>query len=392
MNVGATHILGLTPKCGGSPRELSARLRFRKGVVAKMNASARATDVLGTARFADMIEQSPDALLLVDGEGLIAYANQIATELFGVSAAEVPPQAVQAFIPGFAGPRDGLLTGRRGDGSEFPLDVRIATIQSDGREWTLASLRDATQRQGQLEEVWGLHRASEEAARSKSQFLALAAHDLSQPMQSIAFALSAAERCVPRDSEAAALIALATTSTRRIRNLLSLLLEISRLESATMHAADECEQVRDIFADLEEEFAPLARAKGLTFHTEPGAHMLRTDPTLVRTLLANLVSNAVRYTSRGQVVLRCSSPAHGGLKLSVHDTGIGIPQTDLPSIFEEFKRLDVAREAHRDGFGLGLAIVRRLSELLGASIAVESRVGVGSVFTVEFPATRASSP
>lgn len=375
-----------------------------------MNASVKTADVHGTATFADMIEQMPEALLLIDSSGLIAFANPGAAELFKTSPADVLGRPVRALIPEFADtepcaesseclretdarsptPHDRLLTGRRHDGVEFPLDLRAVPIHSKGREWTLASVRDTTQQQRALERLWNAQRAAEQAARSKGEFLAFAAHDLSQPMQSIALALSVAERCLPRTSEATGLLALAASSLRRVRDLLGLLLEISRLESPTMHAASECEHVREIFADLEQEFGTLARAKGLDFRAEPGGHIIRTDPTLVRALLANLVSNAVRYTSHGEIVLRCTGSAHTSLKLSVHDTGIGIAQADLQSIFDEFKRLDVARQAHEDGFGLGLAIVRRLSGLLGASLTVESSVGAGSTFTVEFPAGGAS--
>lgn len=353
-----------------------------------MNASAKSRDVQGTAAFADMIEQAPDAILLIDSEGNIAYANPSAAELFEISAEQLQVEALQSRIPAIHEAGDRLLTGRRRDGSELTLDVRTRPIQSDGREWLIASVRHATQQQRDVERALISQRATEEVARTKSAFLALAAHDLSQPMQSIALALSAAGRCMPGSSDAVGLLAVATSSLRRVRKLLDLLLEIAKLDSATMHVAGECEQVRSIFADLEEEFAPLARAKGVSFYSDPGAHVIRTDPTLVRTLLANLVSNAIRYTAQGQVALRCAATAHAGLRFSVHDTGIGMPQSDLPSIFDEFKRLDGARDACQDGFGLGLAIVRRLCGLLGASIAVESTVGVGSLFTVEFPSAR----
>jgi two-component system CheB/CheR fusion protein len=115
---------------------------------------------------------------------------------------------------------------------------------------------------------------------------------------------------------------------------------------------------------------------------------VETDPALLRTILANLVANAIRYTPRGEVQVGCFASPTGSLHLVVSDTGIGIPEDQLRTIFEDFYRLDEARRAHRDGFGLGLGIVRRLSGLLELPVTVNSRIGHGSTFDVEIPAQK----
>jgi signal transduction histidine kinase len=144
-------------------------------------------------------------------------------------------------------------------------------------------------------------------------------------------------------------------------------------------------RVADICDDLERQFGPVAQAKALRFVREPCAHIVQADPTLLRGLLSNLVANAIRYTPQGEVGVQCVAFPDGGLRLAVQDTGIGIPGDQLQTIFEDFRRLEEARHSCREGFGLGLGIVRRLSTLLGFPVTVESTVGRGSVFGVEIP-------
>ena len=355
--------------------------------------------------FAEVVEQAPDAIVLVDMTGAIVYANRRVAHLFGIAPANLIGQSIETLIPErfrakHAGYRQTYareprvrpmgdtrlqLAGRRADGSELPVDIHLAPIQSDGQHWTLAVIRDATERYRFVDELQQARRAAEEVARAKGEFLAMAAHDLSQPEQTLEFVISAIERGRMQPSELTELAALASTSLARMRELLKMLIEISRLESGTMNVIEEPIRVADIYDDLARQFGPAAQAKALRFVKQPCAHIVQTDPALLRGLLANLVSNAIRYTAQGEVGIQCVAGADGGLRLAVRDTGIGIPGDQLQAIFEDFHRLEEGRQSQQDGFGLGLGIVRRLSMLLGFPVTVDSTVGRGSTFGVEIP-------
>jgi PAS domain S-box-containing protein len=358
--------------------------------------------------FAEVIEQAPDAIVLVDASGAIVYANQRIGALFALAPGDLLGRPIEVLIPqhlhtshaayrrSYAeapkirpmGDSRLALAGRRADGTEFPVDIHLAPIESDGRGWTLAVIRDATERHRFLDELRGARQAAEQIARLKGEFLALAAHDLSQPHQTLELLLSMIERRVPQGSEVAEFAQDATASLQRMRELLKMLIEVSSLESATLQVATQSVSVAEIFSDLERQFAPVARAKTLRFASEPCSHVVETDPALLRGMLSNLVSNAIRYTPRGGVSVRCVAPADGTLRLAIADTGIGIPGDQLQNIFQDFHRLDPGRQAHRDGFGLGLGIVRRLSVLLDFPVSVQSTVGGGSTFNIEIPARK----
>jgi PAS domain S-box-containing protein len=362
--------------------------------------------------FAELVDQAPDAILLVDSTGVIVYANARVADVFGMTPARLRGLPVEELIPerfrvphtahrGAYGrePRvrpmgdDRLVfAARRADGSEFPVDIHLAPIVSDGHRWTLAVVRDATERNRFLDELRSARQLAEQIARVKGEFLALAAHDLSQPEQQLELVISAIERRVPASADMAELTSLASGALRRMRELLKMLIEISRLESGTVRVAEEPISVAEIFGELERQFAAAARAKNLSFGSDPCQHIVETDPALLRGMLSNLVANAIRYTPQGEVSVRCVVSAEGGLRLAVSDTGIGIPTEQLHRIFEDFQQLEEARGEQREGFGLGLGIVRRLSALLGFPVSVQSTPGQGSTFGVDIPPAKVYAP
>ncbi len=356
-------------------------------------------------KFAEVIESAPDGVVIVDDGGLIVYANARITHLFGFAPADLTGRPIEALIPErvrhqhvgnrgtfSAHPRVRpmgdprlLFLGQHMDGTEFPVEIHLAPVQSGSQHWTLAFIRDATARHAILEELRRSRQAAQEVAQVKGEFLSLAAHDLSQPVQTLELVMGALERSTSLPSEFVELAGLASTSLVRMRELLKMLLEISRVESGTIQVVEQPVQVADICNDLERQFGPIARAKTLQFRSSPCARIIETDPVLLRGLLSNMVANATRYTSRGEVVIECTAPTDGSVHLAVHDTGIGIPKEQLHAIFEDFYRGAEAKHVSRDGFGLGLGIVRRLSKLLGLPVTVNSEVGRGSTFAVQIP-------
>jgi len=352
-----------------------------------------------------LIEEAPDGVVLVDADGLIVYANARIADLFGFALTDLMGRPIEMLMPERfhaqhtshrgayqqhsrvrpMGDPQYLFLGRRVDGIEFPVEIHLAPIQETEQQWTLAFIRNASERNAILDELKRSREAARDVAQVKGEFLALAAHDLSQPVQTLELVISSIERHTALPAELVELAVLASTSLARMRELLKMLLDISRVESGTIQIIEQPIRVADICNDLERRFGPIARAKTLQFRSTPCPHILETDPALLRAMLSNLVANAVRYTSRGEVFIECTASVDGGMRLAVHDTGIGISHEQRRMIFDDFYRGAEAERANRDGFGLGLGIVRRLSKLLAFPVTVESEVSRGSTFTVHIP-------
>jgi histidine kinase len=166
--------------------------------------------------------------------------------------------------------------------------------------------------------------------------------------------------------------------------ILTGLLDISRLESGTMPTHVRDLPIAPLVEALGREFRILAQAKGLELRCFKTAAVVRSDEALLRRILQNFLSNAIRYTRRGGVLLGCRR-RDGCLRVEVWDTGPGIPECHWQAIFEEFRRLDDAVEQARGGTGLGLAIVDRIARRLGHNVSVRSRVGRGSMFSLTLP-------
>jgi signal transduction histidine kinase len=230
--------------------------------------------------------------------------------------------------------------------------------------------------------------AAEAAVLAKSRFLAAASHDLRQPLHALTLLISALRERV-LESEAQRLVAHIDASASALEELLNSLLDLSRLEAGVVEAHPECFPVQRTLDNLARQFAPLAREKGLRLRIHPSACWLRSDPILLERILSNLVSNALRYTARGGVLVGLRR-AGNTVRCEVWDSGRGIPEAFQRRIFEEYFQLDNP-ERHRDkGLGIGLAIVARLARLLGGEVAVRSTPGRGSRFS--FPVTRCQPP
>jgi Na+/proline symporter/signal transduction histidine kinase/CheY-like chemotaxis protein len=235
---------------------------------------------------------------------------------------------------------------------------------------------------------------AEEANISKTRFLAAASHDILQPLNAARlYVTSLTER--HGSSEDAHLIANIDASLEGVEEIIGALLDISRLDSGVMKPEFATFRMDELFRQLEVEFTPLAREKGLSLKFMPCSLHARSDRRLLRRLLENLVSNAIKYTPKGRVLVGCRRNG-GNLRIEVHDTGLGIPASKKQSIFREFHRLDDGAKVAR-GLGLGLSIVERIARVLDHEIQIDSEVDIGSCFSVIVPvsgaqATRAAVP
>ncbi|MBR0894568.1 hybrid sensor histidine kinase/response regulator [Bradyrhizobium tropiciagri] len=241
------------------------------------------------------------------------------------------------------------------------------------------------------ERTEALERAKAEAEQAnlgKTRFLAAASHDLLQPLNAARLFLSALDESLraasgPRvvSDKERTLAGNAITALRSTEHVLDTLLDISSYDSRAVQAELADFAIADLLTQLTVEFSALARERALTLRVVDCGLVIRSDPHLLRRILQNLLSNAVRYTPKGDILLGCRRRG-ADLRIEVWDTGVGIAEADLGRIFQEFQRLAPGTDK---GSGLGLAIVDRVSRLLGHKIDVGSRRGCGSCFAVTVP-------
>ncbi|WP_422775771.1 hybrid sensor histidine kinase/response regulator NahK/ErcS' [Pseudomonas mediterranea] len=226
-------------------------------------------------------------------------------------------------------------------------------------------------------------REAEQANLSKTKFLAAVSHDLLQPLNAARLFTSALlERREPVAN--AHLVRNVSNSLQDVENLLGTLVDISKLDAGVIKADIAPFALSELLDNLAAEYAQVARSEGLALRFVPCSVLVRSDMQLLARILRNLLSNAIRYTPSGRVVLGCRR--HGQrVSIQVWDSGIGIAEERLEEIFQEFKRGDVQRPNQDRGLGLGLAIVEKIAGILGHRIHVRSWPGKGSMFAIDVP-------
>lgn len=228
-------------------------------------------------------------------------------------------------------------------------------------------------------------REAEQANEAKGHFLVAASHDLRQPLQSLSLAADMLD--MERDEQARAdLTRTMRSSVESTNNLLTGLLDLSRLESGTVQARRRTVALKPLFQHLREVFDPIAAEAGIDLHVCPTAVRVHSDPALLDSILCNLIANGIRYTERGGTVMVLCRWRREGWRIEVRDNGPGIPPEGRETIFDDFRRLQGSEGD--TGLGLGLSIVRRTVELLDHRLALQSEVGRGSVFALEVGSAR----
>ena len=260
---------------------------------------------------------------------------------------------------------------------------RVLPYRTEGRQvqGVVITFNDITRRKREAAALVEAKGGAEAANLAKSRFLAAASHDLRQPLQTLALLQGLLARNVAGD-KAAGLVARLDDTLGAMTGMLDTLLDLNQIEAGVVQAdVAEC-RVGPLLDRLRDEFALLAQAKRIVLRVAPCSATIRTDPRLLEQMLRNLVSNALKYTARGRVLLGCRR-VPGALRIEVWDTGVGIPAAELQAVFDEYHQLDNAARERSRGLGLGLAIVQRLGALLGHRVQVRSQPGRGSVFSIE---------
>ncbi|HWM83553.1 MAG TPA: hybrid sensor histidine kinase/response regulator [Pseudolabrys sp.] len=230
-------------------------------------------------------------------------------------------------------------------------------------------------------------READEANVSKTRFLAAASHDILQPLNAARLYVTSLveRRGASPDGE---LVGNIDASLEAVEEIFSALLDMSRLDTGVLRPEFASFRIDQLLRQIEVEFAPIARSKGLELVFVPCARVVRSDRLLLRRLLQNLVSNAIKYTPQGRVLVGCRLRGDY-LRIDVCDTGVGIPPSKHKIIFAEFHRLDQGARIAR-GLGLGLSIVERIARVLKHEIDVDSAVGRGARFSITVPLSNAA--
>jgi len=397
-------LFGLRRDGGEFPVEISlSPLRLEEGVFAISAIRDITERKKAEQRFRGLLESAPDAMVIVDPQARIVLVNSQTEKLFGYSREELLDQDVEILVPDrfrnqHKGHRSGFfattpraremgagleLLGRRKDGSEFPVEISLSPLETEGSILVSAAIRDASERKR-------FEQSLQRASRMKSEFLANMSHELRTPMNSIiGFAeVLIDEKAGQLNEKQKAYLADVLASGQHLLRLINDVLDLSKVEAGRLTVTPEVFSLPEAIAEAAATLGQFAAEKGIRVirNLESGLGAVCLDRQKLRQVLYNLLSNALKFTdSGGQVEIRARLSEDGALELQIEDTGIGIRKEDLGRLFVEFQQLDSSASRVYPGSGLGLALTRKLVELQGGQIQVDSQFGHGSTFTVRLP-------
>ena len=379
----------------------AAVYRSAEGEVAGVFAAARDVTALkqAEASLRGLLESAPDAIIVVDSEGVIRIVNEQTEVLFGYSRQELLGQPIEVLVPehaqsGHRGLRTSYLAaperrpmgiglqlnGRRRDGSEFPAEISLAPVNTPQGTYVSAAVRDVTfQHQVRVELI--------RANQAKSEFLSRMSHELRTPLNAIlgfGQLLEMDELSTEQHDGVHHIIG----AGRHLLDLINEILDISQVETGALRLSLEPVYIPDVTGEAIGMIRPLADHRSIHILENPrvvDAHVL-ADHQRFKQVLVNLLANAVKYNREsGEVRIETELLESGRIRLTISDTGYGMTEDDLGRLFQPFQRLQSAQSVV-EGTGLGLALTKQLMTAMHGLVGVTSRVGEGSSFFVELPA------
>lgn len=376
-------------------------------------------------RFRELLEAAPDAIIEVDHEGRIVLMNRVTEETFGYTRHELLGQCVDVLLPdqlrgSHAGHRaefeadpvtrpmgmGRVLHGRRKDGSSVPVEISLSPVKSKEGFRATAIIRDVTERaliedrlrvlrEEYTRELELRHGEIERANRMKSEFMANMSHELRTPLHTvIGFSELLAEQVKgPLNTDQKRFVNHIHKDAQHLLALINEILDLSKIEAGKLLLNREVLELGCVINDALSSFRPGFASKSIevSVHISGPVHV-EGDQIRTRQILVNLLSNALKFTAAGGRVCVDADlePVDGFVRISVSDTGIGIPPAQHEAIFDKFHQIEPAMSGIREGTGLGLAITKRLVQAHGGRIWLESEPGRGSRFTFTLPLGRAA--
>lgn len=356
-----------------------------------------------------ILDTAVDGIITIDAHGHVRTMNQSAERIFGYSANEVVGHNIKMLMPKpYRDMHDMYLAnyirsgeahiigigrevvGLRKDGTEFPMDLAVSEGSAGGQRLFTGFVRDITERRTVEDDLRNARDEAELASKAKSKFLSAMSHDLRTPMNAIlGFSQIMMNDQQDKLSRAhRAHVEQILSAGQHLLELINEVLDLSRIETGrlTLHLEplnvidmiDECLELTDPLAEEHDIAFEIRDEHGVTWDT------LELDPTRFKQVLLNLLSNAVKYNKKGGQVSVIRAEEHGRAKIMVSDSGHGIAPDKIESLFEPFNRLD-QDDSLVEGSGIGLTITKRLVELMGGEIGVESVLDKGTTFWLSFP-------
>lgn len=363
-------------------------------------------------RYRELLESTPDAIVIVNDIGRIVYANGQAESLFHYRISELVGQPLELLMPArFRAGHGGHLAqymarsrqrpmglglelqGLRKNGEEFPVEISLSPLDTGMGRMGMSAIRDMTYRREVEHALQEKNLELERANRAKDRFLATMSHELRTPLNAIIgfTSLMLMKLPGPLTPDQEKQLGMVHSSAKHLLSLINDLLDLAKVESGNVqiHLAEVA--CRPLVEEVVATLRPAAEAKGLALALQmpPGELVLQTDRRVLQQILLNLGSNAIKFTDQGQVKVVVTTTLRQGqerMAFAVEDTGGGIADEDQARLFQAFAQVgEDSRRPRVEGTGLGLYLCRKLSELIGGQMELQSEVGRGSRFALLLP-------
>jgi PAS domain S-box-containing protein len=388
-----------------------ARSQNRAGSMTPMTAVSDSIVPLGDEDLRALLDAAPDATIVVRNDGVIEHANQRCEMLLGYRCEELIGKSVEVLIPmalraAHVGHRErfnvspnarsmgeGLeLSALRKDGTAIPVEISLSSVHTSRRTWVCAAIRDMTWRRSREVELEAAKRSADQANAAKSEFLASMSHELRTPLNAIlGFAqLLQRDKKAPLSERQRGWVEHVLRGGQHLLRLIDDVLDLARIESSRLTLSPEPVAVDMLVEEVITTLTPIADRTGIEIGTSMISSDLppaQADRTRLSQILLNYGSNAIKYGRAGGRMTFTSYATHNRVRITVSDTGVGIPEEKQALLFQPFQRAG-QETGTIEGTGIGLAICKRLAEAMHGTVGFRSAPGQGSEFWVELPTAK----